>query len=610
MSGLVGIVNCDGAPVDRDLLARLTASMAFRGPDRLECWSDGNIGFGHALLQTTAEAEPAVQPLTLGDGIWITADARIDDRAGLIERLKDDGNENLEYGSDAELILAAYRRWGENCPQFLLGDFAFAVWDSPRQRLFCARDHFGVKPFYYADTGKTLIFSNTLECIRQHPAVSNRLNDLAIADFLLFGHNPEPATTTFADIARLPPGHGLCWSATGLKLARYWSLRVSQETRYATVDQYIERFKELLIDAVDDRLRAPRVAIYMSGGLDSPALAAAACRWAGASTARSELKTYCLVYDRMPDDERYYSSIAAESLAIPIDHMPVDDYALFERSGEPEIRRPEPFDWPLVALNRDSLSRVAAHGRVVLYGEDPDALLAPSSLFNLLRWTDPWRAARDIGSFAVKRRRWPPLGLGLRAKLTWLAGHGRSKSPFPPYPPWLNPSLARRYQLPDRWRNRPQIVAPEDGMIRPEAHRRLASPLWQRLFEFNDPGATRIAVEHRYPYLDLRLVSFMLSLPTFPWCIDKYLLRAALDGRFPASISERPKTPLACDPYREPLQRPEAKWLDGFAAVQRLDEYVIREKVPPVTGSSYDANQSWLHLRPLILNEWLRTARV
>src|SRR5207344_3160791 len=120
--------------------------------------------------------------------------------------------------TDVELILRAYLVWGEDFVEHLLGDFAFAIWDGPKQRLFCARDHLGVKPFFYAQVGQKLIFSSSLDCIRQHPAVSDRLNDLAIADFLLFDLNQDKATTSFADIQRVPPAHSATFSAEATEL--------------------------------------------------------------------------------------------------------------------------------------------------------------------------------------------------------------------------------------------------------------------------------------------------------------------------------------------------------------------------------------------------------
>lgn len=148
MSGIVGILNRDGAPVDRDLLAKMTGFMAFRGPDAQETWIDGNAGFGHTLLRTTWESEREKQPCTLEGQVWITADARIDRREELIQELQAAGRHPCKGATDPELILHAYHAWNEQCLEHLLGDFSFAIWDGRARRLFCARDHFGIKPFY------------------------------------------------------------------------------------------------------------------------------------------------------------------------------------------------------------------------------------------------------------------------------------------------------------------------------------------------------------------------------------------------------------------------------------------------------------------------------
>src|SRR5262249_48512898 len=181
MSGIVGILHLDGAPVDRGLLRRMTDFMKFRGPDEQRIWVDGNVGFGHTLLRTTFESEHEHQPFSLDGKTWIVADARVDTQTELIAKLKAHGEDVKRGVPDVELLLRSYRVWGEDCVHHLRGDFAFAVWDAPQRRLFCARDHLGVKPFFYADLGTAIIFSNTLDCVRQHPEVSDRLNDLAIA---------------------------------------------------------------------------------------------------------------------------------------------------------------------------------------------------------------------------------------------------------------------------------------------------------------------------------------------------------------------------------------------------------------------------------------------
>lgn len=191
MSGIVGIVNFEDAPIDRDLLKRLTKSMTFRGPEAQQIRIAGNAGFGHAMLRTTWEAETEEQPLTLNGHALLTADVRLDGRADLLEKLTRRAKTSRRQPNDAELILLAYDEWKENCIDHLIGDFAFAIWDATSQTLFCARDHFGVKPFFYARTGSTFIFSNTLNTIRLHPSVSDALNETAIADYLVFGLNQD-----------------------------------------------------------------------------------------------------------------------------------------------------------------------------------------------------------------------------------------------------------------------------------------------------------------------------------------------------------------------------------------------------------------------------------
>ncbi|HXU76882.1 MAG TPA: asparagine synthetase B, partial [Methylomirabilota bacterium] len=267
MSGFAGFVNLDGAPIDRAVLTKMMEAIAFRGPDARNTWSGEAACLGHTLLQTTDESADEHQPLSFDGKVWIVADARIDARQELVADLRARGRDVDINVPDVELILGAWCIWQENCVEHLLGDFSFAIWDDGRRRLFCARDQMGVKPFYYAHVGSWVGFSNTLECVLWHPKVSCRLNDLSIADFLLFNANQEPATTAFADIQRLPAAHTAVWSDNSLKLRRYWTLPIDEPVFYRRQQDYVARFQELLRAAVSDRLRTGRVGIFMSGGL-------------------------------------------------------------------------------------------------------------------------------------------------------------------------------------------------------------------------------------------------------------------------------------------------------------------------------------------------------
>jgi asparagine synthase (glutamine-hydrolysing) len=262
MSGILGILRTDGAPVDRAELRRLTERLAFRGPDGQETWAEGPVGLGHAIFRTTREAGER-QPASLEGEVWITADARIDGRVELLEKLLRLGRRASLDRPDAELILHAYHAWGEACVEHLIGDFAFAVWDGRQRRLFCARDQLGVKLLYYVHKGPWLLVGNTLEGLRAHPTVSDRLNERAIGDFLLFDYNRDPHTTTFADVQRLPPAHRMIWERGRLQVSRYWSLPIAERpVRFSHPKDYVERFRELLATAVADRLRTDSVVIW------------------------------------------------------------------------------------------------------------------------------------------------------------------------------------------------------------------------------------------------------------------------------------------------------------------------------------------------------------
>jgi asparagine synthase (glutamine-hydrolysing) len=149
MSAIFGIYHLDGKPVAQDNVERMSEVLAHRGPDGSKIWLYENLGLGHRMLWTTPESLREILPLATADGnLVITADARIDNRDELI-RLLGLQNHQADTISDSELILTSYQKWGEQCPEKLLGDFAFAIWDARRQSFFCARDRFGVKPFYY-----------------------------------------------------------------------------------------------------------------------------------------------------------------------------------------------------------------------------------------------------------------------------------------------------------------------------------------------------------------------------------------------------------------------------------------------------------------------------
>jgi asparagine synthase (glutamine-hydrolysing) len=601
LSGIAGILNLDGRPIERDLLRRMTDRMAYRGPDAQEIWADGEIGFGHALLRTTFESTGERQPWSGGGANWITADARLDARPDLIRDLASRGLDGLRTAPDAELVLLAYRVWEEECLDHLHGDFSFAVWDGRRRRLFCARDRLGVKPFFYAHRDGAFVFSNTLNVVRMHPAVRGDLNEAAIGDFLLFDFNQDLTTTSFADIRRLPPAHTLSVSADRPVRRRYWMLKPGDPIRYRRSGEYVEHFRAILNAAVSDRLRTDRAAVTMSGGLDSTSVAAVARRLLGEAAPPAGLRAFTAVYDKLvPDRERWYAGHAARSLGIPIRFLVLDDYSLFGRAQEPELATPEPLHDPLYAVWIDLIKAATEDNRIILEGQGGDiAFLFPrayaSDHLKNLRFLS---LAAGVGRIALSRGRLPPVDF---AKLKrWM---GRDAPPAHDYYPcWLDKAFASRLDLPGRWKEvngRTWDFQTE----RADALRALSLPFWPRFFEECDPNTVPFPLEIRYPLLDLRLLHFAFSIPVIPWIYDKYLLRRSMRGILPEPVRRRPKTPLAGHPKFLLCQRRGPSILRDEAFSPRLRRFVDLEALDNVQFS-YDTHH--ISLRIISLNHWLK----
>jgi asparagine synthase (glutamine-hydrolysing) len=602
MSGIIGIVHLDGAPVDRRLVQRLTESQSYRGPDAQEIWVSGNAGLGHTLLKTTEESEHEHQPFTLGDDVWIVADARVDARRDLIAELQSHGHKEIADAPDVELILRAYQVWSEDCVDHLLGDFAFAIWDGTRQKLFCARDHLGVKCIYYAHIGSCVVFSNSIECIRRHPLVSDRLNDLAIADHILFEMNLDQAATSFADIQRIPPAQKAVWTRDGLRQTCYWKMPIEEPVFYKRANDYTDRFMELIGEAVGDRLRANRVGILMSGGLDSPALAAIACKLSRERGWHLNLQAFTTTLSFGPD-ERHYAALVAKHLGIPIGYRDGDEESIHPNWEQAQFHTPEPVsNTAVLPIHPTSWDQIGSYSRVFLQGGGPDNALSiewKPYVSYLLRNRRYGRLLHDAGLYMAWHRRIPFWGK-ISSKFRRKESVG---SDGPSFPVWLNKDLVSRFDLRARWKSYyspPPAVHP----VRPlnyalfQIHGEL-----QKLFRSHDAECTQAPVEVRYPFLDLRVLRFFLTVPTIPWCRSKYVIRRAMTGLLPDQVLRRQKEGMATQMIMERLERNRSLPL---IPAPELHAYIDAALLPATAGADMWASGSILLAR--LLNHWLQNS--
>lgn len=514
-------------------------------------------------------------------------ESRLDERQSLRATLGAPG------ADDAALILHAYRKWGSDCAAHLTGDFAFAIHDPEKGEVFCARDPFGVKPFYYSFRRGAFVFSSSLGSVRRHATVGDALDDDAVMDFLLFSIVMDPERTTFADIRALPAGHAMRVTANGVHVTRWWTLPIEEPLRFRDRRELIAQFNDHLTRAVADRA-TPDVAVSMSGGLDSSSIATVA-RELG-----SRVFAQTIVWDPLvPDDEERYAKAVAERLGIGLELTRAAGVRLFEKWDLPGYQKEEPSNDPYSAIVTDQFRRAAARAPVMLAGQGGDAVFYASHpyFWNLLRRGRLDRFFGEIAAFAIRKRRLPPLCL--RSSFRRARG---IPPPRDPLPPWIR----SRARLEERWNaawNDEADVHP----TRPQAYNILQGVGWQRLFEYTHPEAMGAPIDYRNPFFDMRLVRFLLRVPPMPWFAEKELLREAMRGRLPEAVRTRRKRPIGLDPAHVWLTRQGDELCGELESMTELDRWVDRREVcSAIRSSGRKLYDSFLLCLPLSLGKWLR----
>jgi len=297
MSGIFGLFHRQGAPVEPVALKAMEEAMAGWGPDGHGLWNDGPAGLGQMLLYNAPEALHERQPRWLQEQkIGFTAEARIDNRDELCDVFGISGVDRPLI-PDGDLILKSYFKWGEDCPDRILGDWSFAVWRPEARRLFLARDHHGNTSLYYFCDGSTFAFASSKKALLALPQVPRTLNELKIAQILVSWPG-DGVQTVYEAIHRLPPSHTLTITSEGFTKRRYWFLEDTPMLPPSSDEAFVEGFLDVYTAAVRSRLRSYRpVGATLSGGLDSGSVTAVAARELKAENRRLPAFTSVPLYD-------------------------------------------------------------------------------------------------------------------------------------------------------------------------------------------------------------------------------------------------------------------------------------------------------------------------
>lgn len=552
MSGIAGVCNFDGQPVDPSLLHRMTAAIAHRGPDHMQHWVNGTVGFGHLMLHTTPESLHERQPLSDEFGnLCLTMDGRVDNREELIAELESKGA-RLRDDTDAEIVLRAYECWGSECPRKIIGDFSFAIWDERRRHLFCARDVVGNKPFVYHWNGRRFLFSSELHALLEDPATPQEPNEGMIGEYLAvqITHTEE---TLYKNIMRLPPAHALIIRNGQAKKFRYWNIDGAREINYRTDLEYAEHFTEVFKESVRCCLRSHRpVGAYLSGGLDSSSVVRMAqAIYQEGLVDDLGFETFSMVYPGLGCDETVYIREMVERCNLRASYIP------FQESPADRMKEQTSFykdicDYPN-GTQTDPIRALARKKgiRVLLTGLGGDERLSGS----LYYFSDFVRRGKFLRLFREMRKQnmSPASVRGLSALFHYglvpvlpnvvrkMKGSAtRAIGRRPETPGWIREEFARRINLEDRLRS----DATEGKPLR-------SSRVWLRLLlehggrvhgtELEDRAAATFRLEQRHPFTDRRMIELSFHLPENQRLRGehKFILRHAMQGMLPELIRQR-----------------------------------------------------------------------
>ena len=516
MSGLAGILVTGGEATPPVTLLpefeQMMASLAHRGRDSAATWKGQGSLLGALTLHATPESVREQQPLEDAEsGLVIVWHGRLDNRGELLTQLASPG----EQPGDAALVLRAFARWNENSVPRLLGDFAFAIWDSRQQTLFAARDAFGLKPFFYSAGPSRFYFASEVQALVRLPGVSPEPDDETIGEFLLgWTDFPRVDRTFYRHIDRLPPAHCLRWSAGHLEVERYWRADPARRISYRRREEYTQEFGRLFTQAVECRLRSSSpVGVFLSAGLDSGAVCSAAARLHASSVG---LRAYSVARADARDESAFASRLAQE-LGVPCERVPLVSCGVLTALATSLAQHASPFFEEGWAQEENLLSHAAKDGvRVVLTGDggdelfnDPWAYLA--DLMRGLRWA---RLLREIGPRARYYQK-SPLD-ALRSALpylapTWSTRFWRRLRPRA-LPAWIDPRFADRIGLAERLRE-VRSRLPFDSLCAETDHYALTRGRMVLMHEQREWAAAQQGIEYRFPYYDRRLIEFLLAIP-------------------------------------------------------------------------------------------------
>lgn len=618
MCGIAGIYHLDGAPVNLRQLQHMADLLRHRGPDdegyalfdirndaafhfkgadspagldlpdiRGAQHTPASLGLAERRLAILDLSPAGHTPMVSPDGaLTIAFNGEIYNYVELRETLRGLGH-IFHSAGDTEVLLAAYREWGEACVERFNGMWAFAIWDARARRLFCSRDRFGVKPFYYVQTPALFAFASEPKALWAAGLVAPQPNIPLLEDFLAGYEASRLDETLFAGIRQLPGGHVLSVSAESVSIRRFWSLPVNPELGPDEPEPGpAQRVLELLTDAVRLRLRSDvPIGTCLSGGLDSSAIVALVNRLMQSEhdVPRAQIgaqqKTFTAAYDDDASDERRFAQLmvdqtgAAWHCAFPTAQTLQTDLDRFIwHHDEPPITTSMYAQWCVMRLARERGVTVTLDGQGAdeLWGGYLPFDVYLSQMLRAGQWARLARELAAIGRVGSRSRK-DVLQRALAYQLPVamqrrLQGARRARM------------LGLRPEVAQRAIQRHQDVFDDDARANlPQHLAQLAIWNMPRLLRAEDRNSMAFSIEARTPFLDVRFAEYASQLPAVyrlhaGW--SKYTLRRALENTLPSAIAWRRDKKGFVTPEGQWIQALRPRFNDLFHDQPRLSAWL------------------------------------
>lgn len=598
MCGIAGIIALDNSRITKHRLKQMTDTIIHRGPEGEGFWinTKGNVGLGHRRLCIIDLSDAGGQPMHYLDRYTITYNGEIYNYLELKEDLKNKGYA-FRSECDTEVILAAYAHYGKACLDHFDGMFAFALWDEEEQKLFCARDRFGEKPFYYYCDGSEFLFASEMKALWS-AGIDKNIDDTLLLNYLTIGYTSDPSrpsATFFKQVQKLPPSNCLQLTFSSnekleVEVNQYWDL--DKETQMEQPEAVIkEKFIQLLTTSVSRRLRSDvPVGSSLSGGLDSSTIVALINSMIGES---SKQKTFSAVFPGYEKDESKYISQVADIFSIDsFTTTPSADDFITEIE-KLVYHQEEPFQSSSIYAQYKVYELARQNGvTVILDGQGADEVLAGYTKY--FHWY--WQQLIAEGRYKEAKQQ------VAAAKKNGVPASWNLKNIVAAWMPGLTAQQLEKKAF--KQQKRHPFIAPaflDDHLQRSSLYKPVVDKLndilyyntmqfgLEELLRYADRNSMAHSREVRLPFLSHELVQFVFSLPAHYKIRDgfsKYILRSAMNNMLPRNIVWR-KDKIGYEP-------PQQQWMQKEGMKE-----MIMESRRKLVGRHV--------LKPAVLNEPVRS---